>query len=60
MTSFDGDERWPEEQAAADAPSGETVDVITEEEATADAAPPAVDEDLDPAAALKRELRAAV
>ena len=59
MTSFDGEERWSEEQAAAaDAPSGETVDVITEEKATADAAPPAVDEDLDPATALKRELRA--
>jgi transcriptional antiterminator NusG len=63
VTTFDGDERLREEQDAADTPSGETVDVIEEsgvdetnvDQATEEA--PAEDEDVDPAVALKNDLR---
>jgi transcriptional antiterminator NusG len=73
VTTFDGDERLREEQDAADTPSGETVDVIEESgvdetnvdpatEEAEEAAPateeaPAEDEDVDPAVALKNDLR---
>jgi transcription termination/antitermination protein NusG len=71
VTSFDGDERLREERLAADTPSGETVDLIDDsnpEPATEEAdvagggeAPaadvPVEDEDVDPAVALKNELR---
>ena len=67
MTTFDGDERLREEQQAADTPLGESVDLI--DETTPEAASPEAvsteevteeapqEEDVDPAVALKKELR---